>query len=173
MTLAPDDAQLGSAFQDQMGPNFCFGCGPDNPDGLQIKSYWAADLEGQVSVCWYRPRPEQAAGPRHVLNGGIVATLIDCHSICTAAAHAYWAEERSIGSEPGLWYVTGALEIKYLRPTPLTSSVELRATIKRAQDKRTEVECALATDGKERATATVTAIRVPLDWLGRQQEEPK
>ena len=29
-------------FQDLMHDNFCWGCGADNPDGLQLKSRWDA-----------------------------------------------------------------------------------------------------------------------------------
>ena len=32
-----------SAFQDAMKDNFCWGCGADNPDGLQLKSHWDGD----------------------------------------------------------------------------------------------------------------------------------
>ena len=34
-------------FQDSMPGNVCFGCGNDNHDGLQIKSFW----EGEEAVC--------------------------------------------------------------------------------------------------------------------------
>jgi len=53
------------AIQDQIGDNLCYGCGPANPDGLQIKSYYS----GSVATCTFRPRPEHAAGPPHFLNG--------------------------------------------------------------------------------------------------------
>jgi len=28
------------AIQDQMTGNHCWGCGADNPEGLQLKSFW-------------------------------------------------------------------------------------------------------------------------------------
>ena len=34
-------------FQDFMPGNVCFGCGANNPNGLQIKSFW----EGNEAVC--------------------------------------------------------------------------------------------------------------------------
>ena len=88
------------AFQDQMHDNFCWGCGADNPDGLHLKSHW----EGNVAVAQWRPHREHAAGPRHVLNGGIIATLLDCHGVCIAIADAYAREHREIASDPDLWY---------------------------------------------------------------------
>jgi hypothetical protein len=87
------------AVQDQLERNLCFGCGPSNPNGLQIKTYYG-DSEG---LCTFHPRPEHSAGPPHVLNGGILATVIDCHGVCTAIAAAYEAENRPIGSDPPLW----------------------------------------------------------------------
>ncbi len=33
-----------TALQDLISHNHCYGCGPDNPDGLQIKSYWDGEV---------------------------------------------------------------------------------------------------------------------------------
>ena len=60
----------------------CFGCGPKNELGLRIRSFEAGD--GTVVAEWI-PRPEHEAFDGH-LNGGILATLIDCHSNWTAIA---------------------------------------------------------------------------------------
>src|SRR5687767_13585561 len=96
------------AIQDQLGiENRCYGCGPDNPDGLHIKSYW----EGNETVCRWTPRPAFAAGPPDVLNGGVIATLLDCHGIGTAIANCYRLEGRELGSEPHVWCVTGSMSI--------------------------------------------------------------
>lgn len=140
--------------------NWCYGCGPLNPDGLQIKSYW----EGDGAVCTYRPRAAFMAGPRHVLNGGIIATLIDCHSICTAIAAIYQAEQRPLGSDPPIWCVTASMEIQYLRPTPISEPVVLRARVESSEGKRTTVRCSLSSGGIERVGARVVAVRVPSSW---------
>ena len=89
----------GHAFQDQIPDNFCYGCGPGNPVGLRIRSIWA----GNEALCVFQPGPYDSAGPRYILNGGIIATLIDCHAVCTAIAHAYRVESRAIGSVPEIW----------------------------------------------------------------------
>ena len=39
-------------------------------------------------------------GTKENLNGGIIASLIDCHSLNLAIAHAYRIEQRPIGSAP-------------------------------------------------------------------------
>jgi acyl-coenzyme A thioesterase PaaI-like protein len=149
------------AIQDEMRiENWCYGCGPLNPEGLQIKSYW----EGDGAVCSYQPRLAFMAGPRHVLNGGIIATLIDCHSVCTAIAALYNAEQRPIGSDPVIWCVTGSIEIQYLRPTPIAEPVVLQARVESIEGKRTTVGCVLSSDGVERARGRVVAVRVPPSW---------
>lgn len=148
------------AFQDQMQGNFCFGCGADNPDGLQIKSHWQAEQ----AICRYQPLPHQAAGPRHVLNGGVIATLIDCHAVCTAMADAYRRESRAIGSAPDLWYATTRLTVRYLRPTPLDATLTVLARVSAVDDRLTQVECSLAAGGKVCVEGSVEAIRVPPSW---------
>lgn len=149
------------SFQSLIPDNFCFGCGAENPDGLQIQSFWSGPKE---SVCVYRPLPHQAAGPRGYLNGGIIATLIDCHSICTAVAEAYRAEGREIGSTPFLWCVTASMKVGYLKPTPIDRLVELRATIEEVGKKKTVLTCSLSSEGERCAEGEVIAIRVPLSW---------
>lgn len=150
------------AFQDRMLDNHCFGCGPNNEKGLRIKSFW----DGDDSVCTFRPSPEHAAGPKRYLNGGIIATIIDCHGICTAVADLYRAEGREIGTEPSLWCVTGTLSVRYMAPVPIDRPVELRATIVERAGKRMNLECLLLSDGDECARGEVVAIRVPPEWRG-------
>lgn len=153
----------GPSFQDQIPLNHCWGCGRDNPEGLGIASYWADDRG--AAVCEFVPRPEHAAGPTTVLNGGIIATLIDCHSICTAIAATYRDEGRSIGSEPLIWCVTASLDIDYLKPTPIGGGVELIATVVESGRRKTRVTCSVSAEGIERARGDVLAIRVPPFWL--------
>ncbi len=107
------------AFQDQIVGNHCWGCSPDNEVGLQIKSFWSGD----ESVCTWEASAHHAAGPPLILNGGIIATIIDCHCICTAIAAAHKAEGRPIGSDPQIWYATVALNISYRKATPINELV--------------------------------------------------
>ncbi len=148
------------AFQDQMRDNYCWGCGADNPAGLQLKSHWEEDL----AVARWRPSPEHAAGPRHFLNGGVIATLLDCHAVGTAIADASRSEGRAIGTEPEIWFATAAMKIDYLRPTPLDGVVDLTAHVAGRKDRSTVLDCVLLAGGKECARATVRAVRVPDAW---------
>jgi acyl-coenzyme A thioesterase PaaI-like protein len=148
------------AFQDLIPDNFCYGCGPGNPQGLRLKSTW----DGEEAVAEFTPHPFHAAGPRHVLNGGIIATIIDCHCVCTAIADAYRREGRDLGSEPLVWYATASLQIDYLRPTPIDQPVALRARIVDAGPRKTLLTCVLTAGGEECARGEVLAVRVSEAW---------
>ena len=152
------------AFQDQLPFNHCWGCGTDNPDGLHLKSRWSAS-DPDEALATFRPRPEYMAGPTHVLNGGIIATVLDCHGVCTAVADAYRRAGRVIGEGETIWFATGTLTVTYVRPTPIAAELELRARVERAAERTTVVVCELRADREVRARATVTAVRVPPDWL--------
>lgn len=127
---------------------------------MQIKSYW----DGEASTCTYVPRPEQSAGPEHLLYGGTIASLIDCHSVGTAIANYYQREGRKVGEGPPIWCVTGRLTVNYLKPTPIDKPVELRAVIKECTDKKTVLKTALSSGGEVTAEGEVIAIRVPNSW---------
>ena len=146
-----------TAFQDSMPGNHCFGCGPDNENGLRIKSFWSAEGE---SVCRFRPQPHHAAGPRGYLNGGIIATVIDCHAACTAIADAYHRAGRQIGEGELIWYVTGSLKVDYRRPTPIGGELEIRARIAECGERKTWVDCELRSGGEICAEARLLAVRV-------------
>jgi acyl-coenzyme A thioesterase PaaI-like protein len=149
-----------AAIQVRLVDNHCFGCGADNPDGLQLKSAWVGD----GAVATWSPGAAHAAGPRHLVNGGIIATVLDCHGVCTAIADAHEGEGREIGTEPEIWCATASLTVDYLRPTPLGVPLELRSHVVERDDRRTTVDCVLEAEGKERARARVVAVRVPAEW---------
>lgn len=141
-------------FQDHMPENVCFGCG-HNHEGLQIKSYW----EGNVSVCKWSSE-EKYHGWSNLMNGGIMATLIDCHCMGTAMADAYQREKRSLNTDPEYRYATGTLSVKYLKPTPNTE-VELRARVIEVKGRKTVLKCDFySAEGEKTAEADVVAIRV-------------
>ena len=142
-------------FQDSMPGNVCFGCGNDNHDGLQIKSFW----EGEEAVCVWQSE-EKYHGWSNLMNGGIIATIIDCHCMGTAMAHAYRLENRSLDSLPEYRYATGTLNVKYLRPTSNNHPVELRAKIVEVKNRKTVMSCSLLSQGQISAEAEVVAIRV-------------
>ena len=150
------------AFQDRLTHNHCYGCGASNPNGLHLKSSWSGE---DRSVARFTPESWHCAGPKHFVNGGILATLIDCHCVCTAAAAAYRDAGREIGSEPGLHYATAKLELEYLRPTPIDAEFAFEARIVARIERTYVLSCTLAARGKTCVSARVEAIDVPASWM--------
>jgi acyl-coenzyme A thioesterase PaaI-like protein len=146
------------AFQDQGAVHYCHGCGADNERGLQLKSYW----DGDQGVAIWHAQPHHCGGTPENLNGGIIASLIDCHSLNLAIAQAYRAEQRDIGSRPRIGYVTANINISYVKPTPVHEPIELRARIIKLDGRKAWVNCTLSAGGEVRATGEVLGIRV--EW---------
>jgi acyl-coenzyme A thioesterase PaaI-like protein len=148
------------AIQDYFLDSLCWGCGQINEKGLRIKSYYSAG----ESYCTFEPQAHHAAGPPHIVNGGLIATLIDCHAVCTAIADAYNRDGRPIGSEPAIWYVTARLEVDYLRPVPIENPITLKARVREVDGKKTWVDCTAYNDDLECVRGEVLAIRVTAKW---------
>jgi hypothetical protein len=151
----------GVALQDVWPDATCYGCGPANEHGLRIKSYWSED-KAEV-VCAFRPRPEYNAGFPNVMYGGLLASLIDCHSIWTAIACTYRDEGREHGSLPAISYVTGTLTVRFLQPTELDKHALLRAHVTELHPKRALVTCSFYSGDVQTAEGQVVAVRFSLD----------
>ena len=133
---------------------FCWGCGKNNEQGLQLKSYW----EGDEAVAVWKPKDHHMAFPG-ILNGGIIATLIDCHGTGSANAAAH----KAAGDlDQHFMYVTGSISVKYLRPTPLNHPVTLRAKIIEIGEDKIKVSCDLYSGDVMCATGEVLTVRVDL-----------
>ncbi|WP_083043337.1 PaaI family thioesterase [Mycolicibacterium elephantis] len=136
-----------TSIQDRLFPTMtCFGCGPANARGLQLKSYVA---DGYISAT-FTPWSEHDNG-LGFLNGGIIATLLDCHSaagVMNEAALQGW--EASPGAL--LPFVTAGIDVRYLRPSPLDRTVELRAVVVKSTEPEIVCDAELLYDGKTRAT---------------------
>lgn len=146
------------AFQDYYPADVshCYGCGRLNEHGHQIKSHW----EGEESVCTFVPEPYHTAIPGYVY-GGLIASLIDCHSTGTAAAAAYRAAGRAMDTEPPLRFVTGSLHVDYLAPTPLGVPLELRGRVEEVKPRKVVVSSTLSAQGKVCAQGRVVAVLMP------------
>ncbi len=146
------------AFQDYYREEYshCYGCGRLNDRGLQIKSHW----DGEETVMRFTPEPYHIAFPGYVY-GGLIASLIDCHSTGSAAAAAYRAEGRPMDSDPPLRFLTAALHVDYLRPTPLGVELEIRSKIKEIKGRKVIVTSDLYAEGEVCARGEVVAVQVP------------
>jgi len=146
------------AFQDAYPDDLshCYGCGRLNEHGLQLKSRW----DGEETVAVFTPRPYHVALPGFVY-GGLIASLVDCHGTASAAAAACRAEGRELGSEPPVRFVTAALHVDYLRPTPLGGPLEIRGRIEEIKGRKIVVAATVSAGGQLCARGRVVAVRMP------------
>jgi acyl-coenzyme A thioesterase PaaI-like protein len=143
-----DDA----ALQDVYAPNgICFGCGPTNTQGLRIKSH----VRGDEVVLRWRPMKHYEAYDG-VLSGGAIGTLMDCHSLWTAAYHLMTRD--AADAPPSM--VTAEYTIKMRRPTPTDGDIEIIAHVVDASDDRATVEAELHAGGKVCATSSGLFVAV-------------
>jgi acyl-coenzyme A thioesterase PaaI-like protein len=147
--MTSDGSGEGLSIQERLYPEIgCFGCGQANAKGLRLRSY----LDGDGVVATFMPWPEHDNGLGY-LNGGIISTVLDCHS---AAAVMLEADRRgwvALGSAP-LSFVTAGLDVQFRRPAPLLEPSLLRASLVAVDENEMTVHVELLWDGKPRATAT-------------------
>ena len=130
--------------------SFCWGCGKNNPHGLQLKSYWQDD----ETVATFIPKEHHLAFPG-ILNGGIIATLIDCHATGTANAIAHKTSDAD-----HIMHVTASLKVRFLKPTPLDRPVTLRASVKEIDGNKTVLFCSLYSGDDVCAAGEVMTVGV-------------
>jgi acyl-coenzyme A thioesterase PaaI-like protein len=130
----------------------CFGCGPKNADGLRIRSYDAGD--GTVVTTW-QPRPEHEAFDGYV-NGGILGTLIDCHSNWTAI-QALLARS---GASEAPSTVTAEYSVQFLKPTPSDQPLRLIGRAVDVRNDRVTVETSVQVDDVTTAKGRATFVAV-------------
>ncbi len=147
----------GPSIQQRFFPELtCFGCVPANAQGLQLRSFPAEIGTMATFVPW--PIHDNGLG---FLNGGIICTIMDCHS----ATPVLLAAEQMGLTSPAvpLPFVTSGLDVRYLRPTPLTEPCQLQAVVTSADKSTMEVAVELWSQGKVRAQARATWKR----WIPR------
>ena len=91
-----------------------------------------------------------------MLNGGIIGTLLDCHSNWAAARHLMAAS----GATSPPCTVTADFAVKLLRPTPSQAPVHLSAHVVESSGDRATVEATLESGGKICATCRGTFVAV-------------
>jgi acyl-coenzyme A thioesterase PaaI-like protein len=139
------------SIQEALYPEIkCFGCGHANPKGFHLRSY----REGDLTVAEFTPRPEHDNG-FGFLNGGIIATVLDCHG---AAVVMWEAAQREWAAAPGapIPFITAGFDLRFLRPTPLGPTVRLTASPVSIDESEILVRSELEFENKPRASMTAT-----------------
>jgi len=83
----------------------------------------------------------------------------------SAAAAAELAAGRAIGEGPAPRYVTAALRVDYLKPTPLGMELEVRAHVTERSDRKTSVAVSIAANGIVTVRAEAVAAPLPKTML--------
>jgi acyl-coenzyme A thioesterase PaaI-like protein len=134
------------SIQEELYPQSdCFGCGPANLKGLQLRSF----RDGDAVIADFKPWPEHGNGTGF-LNGGIIATLLDCHSGAAMMLRSIDLAERE-PDQDGYLYLTASLEVRYRRPTPM-DEVQLRAAVVNSDETKMDIDVELHADGKLRVS---------------------
>lgn len=146
------------AIQDLYPDDFahCFGCGRHNPSGHQLKSF----VDGEEVVARFIPLPHHISVPGFTY-GGLLASLVDCHAMATAAAAAEIAAGRRIGEQPAPRYVTASLHVEYLKPTPLGVELEIRGQVKERSERKAVVTLTVVANETITVRGEVVAVRMP------------
>lgn len=98
--------------------NNCFGCGPENPDGLRIRIFEDGANPNRL-VGDYTPRGTQAGFPA-IVHGGLQFTALDCM--------AAWTIFGRRGAERFM-PLTHSATARYRRPAPIGESLRLSAEV--------------------------------------------
>lgn len=148
------DRTMSRSLQQTFAPhNRCFGCGPANEKGLRLESFVTDD--GEEVVCEFQPAEHHQAF-EGILNGGIIGTLLDCHSNWTAAYHLM----KAAGADHPPCTVTADFHVKLRRPTPMDAPVIVRARPESVEGSRAIIEAELEAGGKVTATCRGTFVAV-------------
>lgn len=148
----------GPAVQDFYPDDFshCYGCGRLNHQGLHVRTHW----DGDETVSRYTPRPFEMALPGFVY-GGLLASLIDCHAMGTAAAATLRAAGQEIGQASSPRFVTASLRVDFVRPTPLGPELVIRGRVREASERKVVVEAAVSVEGAVTVRGEAVAVRLP------------
>lgn len=152
-----------TAIQDLYPEDFshCFGCGSKNSVGHHLKSY----VEGEAVVAHYTPSPRHMSVPGFVY-GGLLASLVDCHAMATAASS-------EIVDNLAPRFVTAVLHVEYLKPTPLGPELEIRGHVTERSARKATVELTVTAGGNLTVRANAVAVRIPKSMESPKDSGPK
>jgi acyl-coenzyme A thioesterase PaaI-like protein len=135
----------------------CYGCGRLNGDGIQIKTR----LDGDNALTVFDPWPAHTAFEGTVY-GGLIASVIDCHSTGAAAIFRMVADGKAVGSGPSPRFVTAHLEVDFLAPTPL-ERMRVTGRLVELTDRKGIVESEVRVDGALTAKGSAVLVRIKDD----------
>ena len=127
----------------------CFGCGMENPLGLQLDGF--TEHDGTIRVRW-RPRTEYQ-GFSGMLHGGIVTAALDEVMAWTAMLQADVA------------VVTGRLELRFRKPAAVAVDYTVEGRVEERRGRRILMAASLL-DDTEKVVAEADAMFLVAEELG-------
>ena len=143
------------SLQETYAPNgICFGCGCKNSKGLQIQSY----VNNNKIIATWEANSHHEAFPG-VLNGGIIGSLLDCHSNWAAAYHIML--DQDLDQTPCT--VTAEYNVKLKRPTPSNKPLDIIANLSKIDKNKAWIESSILVNNKIYATCSGLFVAVGED----------
>jgi acyl-CoA thioesterase FadM len=68
---------------------------------------------------------------------------------------------------PPVRFVTAALHVDYLAPTPIDTVLELRGRVRQIKGRKVSVAVTLSADGCLCARGDVVTVQMPEDWIDK------
>jgi uncharacterized protein (TIGR00369 family) len=127
--------------------NDCFACGLDNPVGLKLK--FSIEEGSGRSLC-RTVIPGHFSGWRGAAHGGIITTLLD-ETMVYACTSIGWLT------------VTGTITVKFHRPVPTETPLEVTGTVLRNRGRSITAEGSITVGGVLLASAE--GVFIPLKEL--------
>ena len=128
--------------------NYCFACGPDNPDGMHLKFHYVRRRRRFVSR--FRLGQKYTGPPGHA-HGGVIATLLD-------EAMGKVNKLRSVIA------LTSRIEVEYLKPVPLDRPLRVESWELRVRGRR-HTNVAEILNGRGQVLARGKALFLAIDPL--------
>lgn len=145
------------AIQDFYPDDFawCFGCGRLNEAGYQFKTRHHED----GTVTRFSPSADHTALPGFVY-GGLIASIIDCHSTGSAAIFSLVADGVEVGAGIAPRFVTAHLDVDYVKPTPL-EAIEVTGRMVEIGERKVIVDSELIAGLEVTARGHAVLVKVP------------
>jgi uncharacterized protein (TIGR00369 family) len=154
---APDAVSAAEAKVIERLGSHCFGCGPDNPEGLHLSFVIDASDPGAITSTAQVELTRMQEGPPGYVHGGIIATLMD--------------EAMSKLNRPlGVVAMTRHMEVDYLRPVPQRTTLTLVGRHVRREGRKLFHTAELTgADGRVLARAKGVFVVIDREMLARRQ----
>ena len=139
----------------------CFGCGPKNPEGLQLRTR----LEDDRVVSDWMPDP-RLRGAKNVLQGGVMSVLMDEVGGAAAFVEYHRMHDVPLGQLTGFDFATARLCVDYISPAFMDTMLHFEASIRESGGRKVWVECSATAN--DRAVAKGELLFLSIEPEQRQ-----